>query len=304
MTHPLRQTDYGLFGPDSPSWKVWASPTALLGFQRSVVLEHFDPFLAAAVADAAGIYTDPHSRLDGTLSYFLTVAVADSRTAIRASEHLMTIHAKATGIEPISGKRYAANNPKSQLWIHVTGWHSVLKCYEVYGPGRLSPEEEARYWQECVVAAELQTCDPADVPRSREQVRAYFAKVRPTLCTSERAAEAMHYLLRTPASNAGMTLWGSSRLMAPAVIATLPKWMRQLGEFNQPAALDATVKPVMRAAMSTAAKPAILKRILPILGPRTAQVFSQHLEPGEPAARTTRTPTEARARYGRHTTTA
>ena len=51
----IRRDDYGFFGPDSPSWKVWASPTALIGFQRAVVLEHFDPYLAAAVADSAGI---------------------------------------------------------------------------------------------------------------------------------------------------------------------------------------------------------------------------------------------------------
>ena len=64
----IRRDDYGFFGPDSPSWKVWASPTSLIGFQRAVVLEHFDPFLAAAVADSAGIYTDPSGRLDRTLA--------------------------------------------------------------------------------------------------------------------------------------------------------------------------------------------------------------------------------------------
>ena len=35
------------------------APDVLIGFQRAVVLEHFDPYLAAAVADSAGIYTDP-----------------------------------------------------------------------------------------------------------------------------------------------------------------------------------------------------------------------------------------------------
>ena len=111
----------------------------------------------------------------------------------------MTVHAQATGIEPITGTRYSAtNNPASQLWIHVTGWHSVLKCYEMYGPGPLSAVEEQRYWEECVIAAELQTCKTSDVPRSRDEVREYFAEVRPRLCTSERANRAMHYLLRTP----------------------------------------------------------------------------------------------------------
>src|SRR3979490_1710774 len=102
MMESIRRDDYGFFGPDSPSWKVWASPTSLIGFQRAVVLEHFDPFLAAAVADSAGIYSDPRGRLDRTLAYFLTVAVADGRTAISVSDALMRIHAKAKGIEPVT----------------------------------------------------------------------------------------------------------------------------------------------------------------------------------------------------------
>src|SRR6188472_3820666 len=150
MIESIRRDDYGFFGPDSPSWKVWASPTSLIGFQRAVVLEHFDPFLAAAVADSAGIYTNPSGRLDRTLAYFLTVAVADGRTAIEVSDALMRIHARAKGIEPI------------------TGSHSVLKCYEQYGPGPLSPAEESRFWVESRIAAELQTCKPSDVPTSRD----------------------------------------------------------------------------------------------------------------------------------------
>jgi uncharacterized protein (DUF2236 family) len=203
-TTPIRRDDYGFFGPGSPSWKVWASPTALIGFQRSVVLEHFDPYLAAAVADSAGIYTDPRGRLDRTLAYFLTVAVADGRTAVSVSDALMRVHAKATGIEPISGLRYSANNPEAQLWIHVTGWHSVLKCYERYGPGPLSEDEENRFWAESRVAAELQTCKPSDVPGSRDEVRQYFADVRGRLCTSEHADKAMHYLLWTPRDRCGV----------------------------------------------------------------------------------------------------
>src|SRR5438874_5937520 len=134
--------DHGLFGPESPTFKVWSSPTALIAFQRSVVVEHFDPFLAAAVADTQGIYANPLWRFDRTLDYFLTVAVGDARAAIEASELLVKVHAKATGIEPISGRGYSANDPDSQLWIHVTGWQSNLLCYERYGPGPLSPEEE------------------------------------------------------------------------------------------------------------------------------------------------------------------
>jgi len=297
----IRRDDYGFFGPDSPSWKVWASPTALIGFQRSVVLEHFDPALAAAVADSAGIYTDPSGRLDRTLAYFLTVAVADGRTAIERSDALMRVHAKAKGVEPISGARYSANNPEAQLWIHITGWHSVLKCYERYGPGPLSEVEESRYWAESRIAAELQTCSPADVPASRDEVRQYFAEVRGKLCTSEHADRAMRYLLWTPRDR-GVRLWAGSRIMAPAAIATLPKWMRRMGNFDQSAAVDAAVVPaaaaLVRAFSANNSRPlvAAARRLVP----HTAEVLAAHLSAGPPALLQTVTPAQARERSAVH----
>ena len=301
MIESIRRDDYGFFGPDSPSWKVWASPTALIGFQRAVVLEHFDPFLAAAVADSAGIYTNPSGRLDRTLAYFLTVAVADGRTAIEVSDALMRIHARAKGIEPITGSRYSANNPDAQLWIHITGWHSVLKCYEQYGPGPPSPAEESRFWVESRIAAELQTCKPSDVPTSRDEVRQYFADVRSRLCTSEHADRAMHYLLHTPRDR-GVRLWAGSRVLAPAAIATLPKWMRRMGNFDQPVAVDTAVAPIARAWVRALSinnfRPmlAVARRI----APETADVLTLHLTAAAPARQATITPAEARERLAAH----
>ncbi|GAA1719073.1 oxygenase MpaB family protein [Fodinicola feengrottensis] len=289
--------DYGFFGPGSPTWKVWTGPTALIGFQRSVVLEHFDPDLAAAVADMRGIYTDPRGRLDRTLAYFLTVAVADGRTAIAASDHLMRVHAAATGIEPISGKRYSANNPSSQLWIHVTGWHSVLKCYEMYGPGPLSAAEEKQYWAESVIAAGLQTCKPADVPSSRAEVRDYFAAVRPHLCTSERAHQGMHYLLRTPRRGGNARFWALSRLMAPATIATLPAWMGKLGGFEQPAAIGKAYGPAVRAAVRASNSPRGALRIISDTLPETGRILRQHHRRAVPLRPETVTPAQAREIY-------
>ncbi|KAA0021647.1 oxygenase MpaB family protein [Antrihabitans cavernicola] len=299
-----RRNDFGFFGPDSPTWKVWTNPTALIGFQRSVVLEHFDPFLTAAVADERGIYTDPRGRLDGTLSYFLLAAVGDSRAAIEASETLLRVHAKATGIEPISGKRYSANDPASQLWIHVTGWHSVLKCYEMYGPGKLSAADEARYWTESAMAAELQTCKAADIPKSRDQVRDYFAATRPRLCSSERAVEAMHYLLRTPYSSGGLPLWGLSRLIAPATIASLPKWMRQLGDFDQTRLLDRAVVPAVRPVVAVTTSPRIELAIIKAVLPMTHAVLAQHYFGKPPVEAETLTPAQARELYSVRSVTA
>ncbi|WP_194813561.1 oxygenase MpaB family protein [Nocardia sp. XZ_19_385] len=297
----LRRADYGFFGPDSPSWKIWTAPTAVIGFQRAVALEFFDPFLTASVSDTAKIYSDPRTRLDMTFAYFLIVAIGDTPTAIKASEHLMELHARSTGIEPVTGRRYSPNNPETQLWIHLTGWHSVLKAYEMFGPGQLSTEEENRYWAECAVAAELQTCNPKDVPRTREGVQEYFENVRPRLCTTERALDGMHQMLFTsPKHGAGLTYALGARLLATASIATLPKWMRRLGQFDQWRLIDLLVRPAGRILvwLFTLFNKRGLILAAPIIAPMAGKILEQHVKMEPPATLETRSPADARALYG------
>ncbi|AXQ30094.1 DUF2236 domain-containing protein [Solimonas sp. K1W22B-7] len=291
--------DWGLFGPDSPTWKVWSAPTALLAFQRSIVVESFDPFLAAAVHDQNGVRYNATRRFDRTIQYFLTVACGDSRAAIEASEILMRVHAKASGTEPISLQPYSANAPESQLWIHITGWQSNLLCYERYGPGKLSAAEEQCYWEECRIAAELQTCDPADVPRSRAEVREYYAAMRPRLCVSDRSRTLIRYFLNSQRSIAGTGLWAGSHLMSTATIATIPRWMRQLGGFDQPAWLDAAVVPAARAAVKIAGQPLAARTTLKMMAPSALPVMEQVIRRQQPLRPETLTPSQARARFGR-----
>lgn len=290
--------DWGLFGPDSPTWRVWSSPTALIAFQRSIIVESFDPFLAAAVHEQNGVRYNAKRRFDRTIQYFLTVACGDSRAAIEASEILMRVHAKATGIEPISDKPYSANNPDSQLWIHVTGWQSNLLCHERYGGGKLSAADEKRYWEECAIAAELQTCKPSDVPRSRKEVREYYEAMRPKLCISDRSRTLIHYFLNSQRKVAGTGLWLGSNLMSAATIATIPKWMRQLGGFDQPASVDALIVPATRIAVRMGSNPVASRAILKAMAPSALPVMGQVLKKQKPLRNEVPTPSEARQRYG------
>jgi uncharacterized protein (DUF2236 family) len=270
-----------------------------MAFQRSIVVESFDPFLAAAVDQQNMVRYNAGLRFDRTIQYFLTVACGDSRAAIEASEMLMRVHAKATGTEPISGQRYSANDPTSQLWIHITGWHANLLCYERFGPGPLTPAEEKRYWEECAIAAELQTCDPAEVPRSREEVRAYYEKMKPRLCVSDHARRLIHYFLRSERVVAGTGLWIGSHVMATATIATIPRWMRKLGGFDQPAWVDALVTPAARIAVRIAAYPFLARLALKLMAPSALPVMNQVLSHEQPLEDVVLSPAEARKRYGR-----
>ena len=303
---PAPHEDYGFFGPDSIAWKVWGYPTGMsIGFQRAVVVEELDPNLVAAVDKTHDIYKRPRTRYDRTLHYFALVAFGGSRETATAADVLVKIHSKAIGNEPYGGGRYDANDPASQLWIHLTAWHSILYAYEKYGPGPLSAHDEARYWRECAVAAELQTCDPADVPRTREGIREYFETMRPQLAASPIAVSAMNHLLdadvmlpRMPKPArfvAGLVTW----TLRAGSIATMPRWMREISGIDQPNIVDVVVRPILwvgfhLVSMSPHAELALLKVLAPMTHPVVAPV-----KLGVPPVNSeTLTPAEARARYG------
>jgi uncharacterized protein (DUF2236 family) len=303
--------DYGLFGPDSVTWRVWGHPTSLtVAFSRAVVVEELDPFLVAAVDATSKIYSQPRIRYDRTLKYFATVAFGDSRSAVKASEVLVKVHAKAVGVDPVSGLRYDANNPDSQLWIHLTAWHSILYAYERYGPGKLSADDERRYWEECAIAAELQTCDPDTVPRSREEIREYFEHMRPRLAASEATQSAMDHLLNADVMFPPMPRalrpggWMLSKLLRAATIATIPRWQRDLGNLRQPKLVDTLIRPVMRLGFRViAASPRLELLALGLASPATVPVAAPMLMGIKPEREETLTPAEAFRRHDTPTPT-
>lgn len=122
--------DYGVFGPHSVAWRVWTYPTTpTMAISRAVVVEELDPFLTATVNNTSRIYNQARVRLERTVRYFATIAVGDSLSAAKASETLMKVHAKAGCVEPVPGVWSDPNSPEEQLWILITGWHSVLYAY-------------------------------------------------------------------------------------------------------------------------------------------------------------------------------
>lgn len=298
--------DYGFFGPDSVTWKVWSYPSSLtVGFQRAVVVEELDPALVAAVDKTHDIYQRPRTRYDRTLRYFAMVAFGDSRSTSQVADVLVKIHSKAIGTDEVTGIRYDANDPDSQLWIHLTAWHSILKAYEMYGPGRLSAAEEEQYWAECKVAAELQTCDQSDIPRNREELHAYYERMRPQLLGSDIAKQAMHHLLNAKVMMPAVpfvfapVMFVVSHVLRAATIATMPRWMREMGDLRQPRAVDLAVLPIMKVSLWLAQlNPRVELVVLGLLSPATVPVVTPVLLGVPPKHPEVVTPAEARERYG------
>ncbi len=307
-TSPRPHRDNGFFGPGSVTWKVWSYPTSIvLGFLRAVVIEELDPFLVASVDHSGQVKQRPQLRYDRTMQYFATVKFGDAESVLKAAETLVKIHGRSVGTEPISGGTFDANDPDSQLWIHLTAWHSILYTYEVFGPGRLPAVEEAEYWEQCAIAAEFQTIDPATVPRTREGIAAYFEDYRPQLVGSPVAQDMMDFLLDATqyfihGSVPGFVKKSLTGVIRRGVIATMPMWMRTLSGTPQSRATDIWVTALTKVSIWTLARSnrlqlAILGQLSPLAVPLVAPVMLQI--PAENPK--TWTPAEAYAHFGMST---
>lgn len=292
--------DDGLFGSGSAAWQVWSAQSLVIAIVRGAILQMYEPVTGAGVAQRSAYQQDPLGRLRRTADYFTTVIYGDGRSVVQASEQLHRIHQRMKGIEPIGGAPYDANDPHSQRWVHVTAWHSVLYCYERYGPGRLTAERELEYWRQCQIAAELQTVDPADVPGSRTEVRAYFESMRPRICLSEATRDVVDWLL---APNLGSSLARASIeaafvLAGRAAAATIPTYMRELGGFDHPRIADAAIIPIARAGARTLDAPA-LRSVFAAVSPEAYAVREAALHGPSPANSGTVTVAEARRAHRR-----
>lgn len=304
MVASQHRKDLGLFPADSVARRVWSYPTsAILGFIRAVTIEHLDPDLAASVDASGQVLQRPALRYDRTVQYFATILFGDAESAVTASDVLMRVHARSYGDNPVTGGTFDANRSDSQLWIHMTAWHSILYVYERFGPGKLSRAEENEYWHECAIAAQMQPIRPEDVPRSRGEVQKYFDDWRDRLVGSEVAIGNIDFILdgpRTIFTDLPRVLrWAMAPGMRAAVISTYPRWMRPLMGVRQSRLADGAVTAATRVVMSALARSRGAQEwFLPRVSPRGCPVILAYLRDEPPERDVHLGVAEARERFG------
>jgi uncharacterized protein (DUF2236 family) len=161
---PEDAADDGLFGPASVTWRVGrdlASPVAGL---RSLLMQALHPLAMAGVDQHSGWRRDPVGRLAATSAYLATITFGERAVAKQAAAQVRRIHEHVQGVDPVTGRRYAAGDPALLLWVHVALVDSSLAASRAFGTP-LSAEDSDRYVTEMTVAAEL-----AVQPRRIEQV--------------------------------------------------------------------------------------------------------------------------------------
>jgi uncharacterized protein (DUF2236 family) len=211
-------------------------PPMVIGGMAALLLQTLHPLAMAGVAEHSAYEDDPLGRLRRTAAFVGTTTYGTKEEARRAIALVRGVHRKVRGVAP-DGRPYSANDPDLLTWVHVAEMASFLAAVQRYGSERFTGEEADAYFAETsLLALEL---GAQWAPRSRAEVTAYFARMRPELYAGDQAIEARDFLFRglarRPQDRASHTI------VVAAAVSVLPGWARAALRIPNPPLFDQTV---------------------------------------------------------------
>jgi uncharacterized protein (DUF2236 family) len=211
----------GYFAPGCVAWRVSADLSSPVAGLRALLLQALHPLAMAGVDQHSDWRTDPVGRLAATSAYLATVLYGERDAADRAAARVRKIHESVRGVDPETGRPYAASDPALLLWVHAALVDSGIACCELLGE-ELSAADADRYVAEMVVAARLVGVPEPKVPSTVTALAGYIESVQPDLQVTAAASESMSYLLDPPGLDVEIAeIWQDIRA---AAIAALPAW--------------------------------------------------------------------------------
>jgi len=237
---PVEDHSYGLFAPQSVTWRVHADPLLGLAALRSLTLRCLHPAGVATVLATARDGDEPWDRLARTLRYVGVTTFGETVEAFMAAARLRSVHAQVEGVA--DGGRYRGDDTDVLRWMHCCQVSSFLEVVHRGGLA-LTPAEQDRYVDEQVRVATLLGLEPEDVPRDRAGLARYLRRMRPHLSLTPGARRFVAAVVRPPLPDVMSMLNPSRPVWAPVAglaFAALPSWARRLYDLpfrSGPAAL-------------------------------------------------------------------
>lgn len=222
--------DDGLFGPGSAAWVVHGDFTAMMaGGVAALLLQMLNPGALAGVWDHSNFRRDMLGRLRRTAQFISGTTYGSTATAETLVAKVRSIHDRVAGTLP-DGSSYSANDPDLLTWVHVAEVSSFLAAYRRYRDPAYSGAEQDRYLGEYAVVAEK--LGATGVPKTRVEVDAYFAAVRPQLRADHRTREVARALLtQRPAS---LAMAPAQKVLMEGGIDLLPEWAARMHGLDRP----------------------------------------------------------------------
>jgi uncharacterized protein (DUF2236 family) len=222
-------SDYGLFGPESVTWRLHADSAMALAGLRALLLQALHPLAMAGVEQHSAYHTDPWGRMTRTAQFIGVTTFGTTGQAHAMAAKVRAMHGRKSGIEPESGVHYRVSDPHLLLWVHCAQVDSVLVSLRAAGV-RISKDDADRYVAEQVISAGLVGIDPAEAPTTVAQLDALMQSYRAELRVTEAGRGALKFVLFPPMPStrwvvAAKPAWAT---IASVAVALLPRWALKL----------------------------------------------------------------------------
>jgi uncharacterized protein (DUF2236 family) len=218
-------TDTGLYGPHSVTWRVHLEPVLYVGGLRALILQALHPWVMLGTYQNSALF-DPAKAFARFLRTAEFVGIRTYGTTAEvdaAAGRVRRIHAKLRGHDPATGRAFRIDDPDYLLWVHCGEIDSYVDV--AVRAGVLNAAEADRYVAESVRSAEV--VGAADAPRSRAELKAYFDEIRPRLRLTDEAITGTVNLL-TARLPAPVSIKLTQPPVAALAFATMPRWARRM----------------------------------------------------------------------------
>ncbi|MCW2948518.1 MAG: hypothetical protein JWR24_5235 [Actinoallomurus sp.] len=221
--------DYGLFGPGSVTWRVMAEPVQMVGGFRALILQALHPPSMWGTAQNSELM-DPRAawaRLGRTIEFVRVRTYGTLDEVERVGRRIRTLHSKLTGLNMDTGVTFPVDAPENLLWVHMGEVDSYLDVARRAGVP-LTPGDADAFVDEQRRAGEVVGLDPADIPASVAEMKAYYAEMRTRIYACGEAKEGLRRLFNPAVPRQLLPLKLAAPGIATLVIATLPRWARRM----------------------------------------------------------------------------
>jgi uncharacterized protein (DUF2236 family) len=221
--------DYGLFGPGSVTWRVMAEPVQMVGGFRALILQALHPPSMWGTAQNSELM-DPRAawaRLGRTIEFVRVRTYGTLDEVERVGRRVRKLHSKLTGLNMDTGATFPVDAPENLLWVHMGEVDSYLDVARRAGVP-LTPGDADDFVDEQRRAGEVVGLDPADIPASVAEMKAYYAEMRTRIYACSEAKEGLRRLFNPAVPRQLLPLKLAAPGIATLVIATLPRWARRM----------------------------------------------------------------------------
>lgn len=228
MNHHEAQSDTGLFGPASISWRIMGEPVIWVAGFRAMYLQALHPRVIRGTWQNTSFARpgEAWGRFVRTTEFVAVRTYGTTAQVSRAGQRVRKIHAQLTGTDA-DGSTFRLDEPELLMWVHCGEISSYAEVARRSGM-RLSERDLDEFVNEQRRSAAVVGLDPATVPASVAQLDAYYEEMRPRIYACRESWQA---LLRSFNPDLPRLLLGLKLVVPPVntlAFASLPRWARRM----------------------------------------------------------------------------